>query len=305
MIFPSVGSQGSKANNSRYCGRINTEHKSIHYHFDKISCRVKMISILKTLEDPEKPFLGPNYWIINFTGLLLPQSRLGKIFYMFIHELVTFFVVTQYMELYVIRSDLDLVLTNMKISMLSVVCVVKSNTFVFWQKHWREVIDYVTEADKFERQSEDPVNTNIITTYTRYCRRLSYFYWALVFTTFLTTTGSPLMRYLTSSTFRENLRNGTEPFPHIFSSWMPIDKYHSPGCWITVVWHTLLCLYGAAIMAAYDTCVVVIMVFFGGKLDLLRERCKQMFRSYETAITDDECKEVVQQLHDIHVAMIK
>ena len=113
------------------------------------------------------------------------------------------------------------------------------------------------------------------------------------------------MRYLTSSTFRENMRNGTEPFPHIFSSWMPVDKYHSPGCWVTVVWHTVLCAYGAAIMAAYDTCVVVIMVFFGGKLDLLRERSKQMFRSYETVISDEECKEVVQQLHDVHVAMIK
>lgn len=264
-----------------------------------------MNSILQNLEDPERPFLGPNYWIITNVGLLLPQSMLGKIIYILAHEIVAFFIVTQYMELYVIRSDLDLVLTNMKISMLSVVCVVKVHSFIFWQKYWCEVLDYVTEADKFERLSGDPIKTKIVDTYTKYCRRLSYFYWAIVFTTFWTTTGTPLMTYVSSSTFREDMRNGTEPFPHIFSSWMPFDKYHSPGCWITVVWHILLCAYGAAIMAAYDTCIVVIMVFFGGKLDLLRERCKQMFGPYGTVIRDKKCKEMVRELHDIHVTMIK
>ncbi|KAJ8732410.1 hypothetical protein PYW07_015009 [Mythimna separata] len=264
-----------------------------------------MNKILQSLEDPERPFLGPNYWIIQSVGLLLPQSLLSKIIYILIHEIVAFFVITQYMELYVIRSDLDLVLTNMKISMLSVVCIVKVNSFIFWQKYWREVLDYVTEADKFERLSGDPIKTMIVDTYTKYCRRLSYFYWAIVFTTFWTTTGTPLMTYLSSFTFRENMRNGTEPFPHIFSSWMPFDKYHSPGCWITVVWHVLLCAYGAAVMAAYDTCIVVIMVFFGGKLDLLRERCKQMFGAFGTVISDKECKEVVRELHDIHVTMLK
>nr|QKE45423.1 OR31 [Helicoverpa assulta] len=262
-----------------------------------------MNSILQNLEDPDRPFLGPNYWIIKNMGLLLPKNLLAKILYIILHEIVAFFVITQYMELYVIRSDLDLVLTNMKISMLSVVCIVKVHSFIFWQKHWREVLDYVTAADKFERQSDDPIKSRVVETYTRYCRRLTYFYWVLVFTTFLTTTGTPLMRYLSSSSFRQNMRNGTEPFPHIFSSWMPIDKYHSPGCWITVLWHTLLCAYGAAIMAAYDTCIVVIMVFFGGKLDLLRERCKQMFGP--STISDRQCEEVVRQLHGIHVMMLK
>ncbi|XP_075970107.1 uncharacterized protein LOC142972737 [Anticarsia gemmatalis] len=264
-----------------------------------------MNSLRENLEDPARPFLGPNYWIVKMTGLILPENKLGKILYIIIHEIVTLFVITQYMELYVIRSDLDLVLTNLKISMLSVVCIVKVNTFILWQTNWREVLEYVTAADIFERKNQDPIKVRIVETYTKYCRRLTYFYWALVFTTFLTTTLTPLMRYLSSSTFRENLRNGTENFPHIFSSWMPFDKYHSPGCWITVLWHTLLCAYGAAIMAAYDTCIVVVMVFFGGKLDLLRERCKQMFGVLESGIGDKEFGEVVRQLHGIHVMLIK
>lgn len=252
------------------------------------------------LHTKEKAFTRPNFWLINKTGLLLPKTNFGKFAYILVHEIVTFFVVTQYVELYVIRSDLDLVLTNLKISMLSIVCIVKVNTFVFWQTSWREVLEYVNEADKFERNQTDETRGKIIETYTKYCRRLTYFYWSLVFTTFLTTTNTPLMRYWSSPIFREHLRNGTEDFPHIFSSWMPFDKNHSPGSYCTIVWHVLLCAYGAAIMAAYDTCIVVIMVFFGEKLNLLRERCKKMLANdlYNHAF-------VIGQLHDIHVQLIK
>nr|CUQ99401.1 Olfactory receptor 18 [Manduca sexta] len=260
-----------------------------------------MLSFLKNLEDSERPLLGPNYWILKKMGLLLPKNKISKIFYILVHEIVTLFVVSQYMELYVIRSDLDLVLTNLKISMLSVVCVVKVNTFVFWQSDWKQVLEYVTKADMFERQNQDVPKSNIINSYTKYCRRLTHFYWGLVFTTFLTTTNTPFMRYLSSSNFRNNFANGTEMFPHIFSSWMPFNKNHSPGCWITILWHVLLCAYGAAIMAAYDTCVVVIMVFFGGKLYLLRERCSNMFKN-----SDENASEAtVKQLHGIHIQLIK
>lgn len=225
--------------------------------------------------------------------------------YIIMHEIASLFVFSQYMELYVIRSDLDLVLTNLKISMLSVICIVKVNTSLLWQKKWREVLEYITEADKFERESEDPIRSKIVQAYTKYCRRVTYFYWGLVFTTSWTTIFTPLMRYLSSSSFRENMRNGTENFPHIFSSWMPFDKYHSPGSWITVFWHILICGYGSSIMMAYDTCIIVSMVFFGAKCDLLRERCRQIFAENGEVISDEKCEEVIRQLHTIHVMLIK
>uniref|UniRef100_A0A0V0J152 Odorant receptor n=2 Tax=Cydia pomonella TaxID=82600 RepID=A0A0V0J152_CYDPO len=260
---------------------------------------------LENIEDPNRPLFGPNYWLLNKIGLLLPKNRLDRILKIIIHEIATFFVLSEYMELYVIRSDLDLVLTNLKISMLGIVIVFKSNTFVFWQGNWRQVIDYITEADKFERDNQDEAKGNIINTYTRYCRRVTYFYWVLVFTTFITTMATPLMKYYSSETFREGFHNGTEPFPHIFSSWMPFDKENSPGCWITVMWHTGICAYGAMIMAAYDTSVVVILVYFGGKLDLLRIRCREMLGTEEKGVSNENADKVVQQLHQIHVLYLK
>lgn len=262
-------------------------------------------NFLKSLEDPKKPLFGPNFWILKKLGLILPDSAMGRFFYILLHEIATFFVLSQYIELYNIRSDLDTVLTNLKISMLSLVCILKANTCIFWQKSWKEVIDYVTEADQFERNSDNPSRRKILTKYTNYCRRVTYNYWVLVFTTFLTTVGTPLIHFISSASYRENLHNGTELFPHIFSSWMPIDKYHSPGCWITVAWHVLLCAYGASIMAAYDSSIMVIMVFFGGKLDLLRERCNQMLSKDNVPVSDKEADARIHELHQIHVYIMK
>ncbi|XP_049865846.1 uncharacterized protein LOC126366696 isoform X1 [Pectinophora gossypiella] len=260
---------------------------------------------LASLEDPRRPLLAPNYWIMKKIGLILPENQIAKIAYIALHELVTFFVISQYMELYVIRTDLDLVLTNLKISMLSIVCVVKSNTFVFWQKYWKEVIEYVTKADKYERDTRDSIKGKILDKYTKYCRIVTYFYWVLVFTTFVTVTHTPLLRFVSSVNYRADLRNGTEPFPHIFSSWMPIDKYHSPGTWITVTWHATMCAYGAMIMASYDTTIIVTMVFFGGKLELLRERSRQMLGHGGTGVSEQEAWKQVRQLHNVHVLLTK
>nr|AST36264.1 putative odorant receptor OR29 [Hedya nubiferana] len=262
-------------------------------------------AFLKSLEDPDRPLFGPNYWLLNKIGLILPENSTQRLFAIIMHEVATYFVISQYMELFVIRSDLDLILTNLKISMLSTICVIKANTFVFWQNDWRQVINYITEADNFERENQDLAKGWIINSYTKYCRRVTYFYWGLVFTTSVTVTTAPLMKYYSSSKFREGFRNGTEAFPHIFSSWMPIDKEHSPGCWITVLWHIGICAYGATVAAAYDTCVMVLLVYFRGKLELLRIRCREMLGTCGQGISDEDTISAVRQLHQIHVLLLK
>nr|AIT71995.1 olfactory receptor 29 [Ctenopseustis obliquana] len=258
-------------------------------------------SFLESLEDPKRPLFGPNYWLLKKIGLVTPDHILSRMYYI----LHTIFVFSQYMELYVIRSNQELVLLNLKISMLSIVNMTKANTFVIWQSNWRQVIDYITNADNFERDNQDEAKGKIINSYTKYCRRVTYLYWVLVFSTLISVITTPLMKWYLSYDYREAYKNGTEVFPHIFVSWMPIDKESSPGSWITVLWHSCICAYGASTMAAYDTSVMVILVCFGGKLDLLRIRCKEMFGVIEEAISDEEAEAVVRQLHEIHVQLLK
>lgn len=84
------------------------------------------------------------------------------------------------------------------------------------------------------------------------------------------------------------MRNGTEPFPHMYSSWMSIDKNHSRGTWITVIWQAYATAYGGFFVAAYDSTAIVIMRLFGGKLDVLRERAKLMLGASGNVISNDE-----------------
>lgn len=284
---------------------MTRSHFSASFLFVTNSANKMITKFLNGLEDPRRPLLGPNYWILERMGLVLPENKFGRVAYISLHAFVTLFVFSQYMELYVIRTDLDQILTNLKISMLSIVCVVKANTFVFWQKDWRKLIDYVCKADKYERESKDPIIGSIVDSYTQYCRRVIYFYWILVCMTVITVVNTPLLRYLSSTNYREALYNGTEPFPHIFSAWVPFDKYSGPGYWLTVLFHTFMCMYGGGIMAAYDTSVVAIMVFIGGKLDLLRERCRQIFGTNDQGVSEKQATATIKELHDIHNLLMR
>uniref|UniRef100_UPI0035D1054B uncharacterized protein n=1 Tax=Battus philenor TaxID=42288 RepID=UPI0035D1054B len=265
-----------------------------------------LTKFLESLEDPQRPLLGPNYWMLRKIGFILPDNKIGKILYIFMHLFVCVYVVSEYIELFMIRSDLELMLTNLKISMLSIVCVVKANTFVFWQSSWKKLIEYVCVADKEERDDLDPIKAKVIVRYTKYCRRVVYSYWILVGLTFLTVVITPLLQYLSSSNYREALRNGTEPFPHIFSSWVPFNKNKSPGSWITVIYHTVVCFYGGCTMAAYDTNAMVIMVFFSGKMDLLRERCRHIFKNTgDQKVNNVQADERIKDLYKVHDLLMK
>ncbi|CAH2107867.1 unnamed protein product [Euphydryas editha] len=258
-----------------------------------------------SIEDPKRPLLGPNYWLIEKVGLILPKNLISKILYLMCHEFVSAFVLTQYIEVYMVRSDLDLILTNLTVSVNSFICVVKANAFIYWQNDWKEVLKYITEIDKSERGTSDTTMKQIINSYTKYCRLLIKFYWVLLLTTCICVSGTPLIRYLSSSNYREAISNGTEPFPHIFSSWVPFDKFSSPGCWITVCIHIFCCAYGATMTAAYDSMILVIMIFFEGSLKLLRHKCKKMFGSNGLGVTDEQAKITLRELYTTHTLMLK
>nr|QEI46857.1 odorant receptor 41 [Galleria mellonella] len=239
------------------------------------------------------------------SGLILPDTGLLKYVYVIIHLTGTLFIVSQYVELYVIRSDINLVISNLMITMMSEVCFLKADSCVFWQKQWRELIDYITEADKFERDNSDQVKRKIFDKYKTYCRKISYSYWAITFTTFIVLISTPLIHFLPFPSQNEVPQNRTEVFSPIFSSWMPFDKYSSPGCWITALWHISLCASGGLSMTAYDCSSIVIMMFFECKLDLFRQRCREMLGSNDKAISDQDAEIVIRQLHKIHIKIIK
>uniref|UniRef100_A0A0K8TVC5 Odorant receptor n=1 Tax=Epiphyas postvittana TaxID=65032 RepID=A0A0K8TVC5_EPIPO len=258
---------------------------------------------LDRLRTKEMPLLGPNIWCITTIGLRLPKSRSGKILCFLFHEIITFFVITQYIELFFI-TDLDTMITNIKSSSLSIICVMKSNTMLFWQDKWQKAFDYVTEADIFERTNGNPARDKIVANYTKQCALVTYYYYILLFFTNFGVISLNLIANLSSEEFRVALNNGTVNFPHIFSAWTPYDKNKDPYTWITVVWQAYICTIGAVIISAYDTTAVVLMIFFGAKFELLRLRCEELFKEDEV-VTEEEFDGRLRQLHSLYTHMME
>ncbi|XP_053616044.1 uncharacterized protein LOC128678485 [Plodia interpunctella] len=258
-----------------------------------------MISkFVSNLEDKRRPLLGPTLWGLKFWGLWQPEKGIISNIYNLIHIAAILFVVSQYIELWNIRSDLTLALQNLSVSMLSTVCVVKASTFVCWQKSWREIITYVSSLEVSQLSTKDKNTERIISNYTKYSRRVTNFYWNLVAGTVLTLILAPLATILISS------RNGSTSYPEIMSSWAPFDRKNWFGYWVVYVEQAMSCFYGGGIVAAYDTNAVVLMNFFAGQMELLSINCSRLFENSQE-LSDSEAIRKIQEYHMQHLLLIK
>nr|AJF23796.1 olfactory receptor OR27 [Planotortrix octo] len=257
------------------------------------------------LQDPNHPLLGPTLWGLQSWGMWQPNSGLSRIIYNLIHLAAILFVLSQYVELWLIRSDRESALRNLSVTMLSSVCVVKAGTFVSWQRHWRDVINFVSTLERSQLKKTDKTTHNVIEGYTKYSRSVTYFYWSLVTATVFTVILAPLGAYLSSAEQRELMGNGTIPYPEIMSSWFPFDKTKGVGYWIAIVEHSLICFYGGGIVANYDANAVALMSFFCGQLELLSANCKAIFGDGSGLVSYSEAMNRIKECHLHHLSLIK
>ncbi|XP_041983222.1 odorant receptor Or2-like [Aricia agestis] len=261
-----------------------------------------MSSLLNRFEDPENPLLGPTLWGLQTWGMWQPKPGLAKNLYNLLHFLIIFFIISQYVELWIIRENLEMALRNLSITMLSSVCVIKAGTFVFWQKNWRDIVDFVRHFESYQRRKKDDITQNFLDDYKRYSRKVTVCYWSLVAATVFTVVLTPLASFMSSAEYRMQIRNGTKPYPEILSSWTPFDRTRGIGYILSLVMHALICVYGGGIVANYDTNVVVLMSFFTGQLGLLRAKCERLFEninSYSDAVKN------VRECHKHHDLLVR
>ncbi|XP_050355203.1 uncharacterized protein LOC126776599 [Nymphalis io] len=272
---------------------------------NKSPIKMVLFQALTNLEDPAHPFLGPTLWGLQKWGMWQPNKGMSHIIYNIIHFLAITFVMTQYVELWYIRSDLEMALRNLSVTMLSTVCVVKAGSFIAWQKHWKYIFDYVSMLEKVQRNKRDDTMNKIIKKYTGYSRSVTYFYWCLVTVTVFTVILAPLVIYLSSIKRREEIRHGTAAYPEIMSSWAPFDKTRGVGYWVLVLIHSLICFYGGGIVANYDSNAVVLITFFSGQLEILKSNCERLFGDGLERISYVEAVRRIRDCHNHHVQLIK
>jgi hypothetical protein len=261
-------------------------------------------SFLQNLENEIHPLLGPTLWGLSKWGLKLPNRGIGTKVYIMVHIFATIFVLTQYIELVRIRSNLDLALRNLSVTMLSTVCVVKAGTFVFWQEDWKSIIEYVSKTERVQMLIKDEITRKILADYKTYSRRVTYFYWALVAATVGTVILSPLGAFWTSHEYRGRIREGILPYPEIMSSWLPFDRTKGSGYCVSVLLHILICFYGGGVVATYDSNAVVLMSFFAGQLKLLSINCSRIFDDNEVESDTEKIKRI-GECHRCHLMLVK
>ncbi|XP_073959105.1 uncharacterized protein isoform X2 [Choristoneura fumiferana] len=257
------------------------------------------------LEDPNHPLLGPTLWGLQSWGMWQPNSGLSHIIYNLFHLALILFVLSQYIELWLIRADREAALRNLSVTMLSSICAVKAVTFVFWQKHWGDVINFVSTLEKSQLKKKDKTTQDIIEGYTKYSRSVTYFYWCLVTATVFTVIFAPLGEYLSSAEKHEQMRNGSIPYPDMMSSWFPFEKTRGIGYWVVFVEHSLIVFYGGGIVASYDANAVVLMSFFCGQLELLSANCKELFDNGSGLVNYSDTMNRIKMYHNHHLSLIK
>lgn len=261
--------------------------------------------IFSKLENPLRPLLGPNVKALQFWGLLLPDRLLLKYFYFIMHFAVTFFTASEYVDVWFVKSDMSLLLNNLKITILATVSVFKVISFLYWQKHWKDIIEYVTRADLYQRITNDTTKNEMIKNFTQYCRKITYLYWSLMYTTVVIVIFHPVVKYFCSPMYRENVKNGTEVYLEVVSSWVPFDKSSITGYLAASVYQSYAAIYGGGWITSFDTTSMVIMVFFKAELELLRIDSGNIFGTEKKPVTNTVAMKRMKDCHRRHVELCK
>lgn len=264
-----------------------------------------MRRVLSKFEDPNWPLLGPNIWALQALGLWLHNGDITSRMFNSLHIIVAFYISTEFVELWFIRSNFNSVLRNLSYSLLSLVCLMKVGTFLTWQNDWRDIINYITELENRQRSRKDEKTNIIIDEYTQYSRAVTFFYWCLALATVLIVVIFPFVGLLTVPKIRECTLNGTIAFPEIMSSWFPFDKSRGYGYIISLLIQTTMFSWGGWVVGSYDSTAVTIMCFIAGQLKLLKVDCERLFGDDKETVSEEEAIRRIKQCHIEYVTLNK
>nr|XP_013189935.1 unnamed protein product [Amyelois transitella] len=264
--------------------------------------REKISSLAKFLENPKHPLLGPNLKGLSFGGMWLRGPKIWIRFQYFVNFFTFFFVLSQFMEAYNIRNDLNKLLQNLSVTILSFTCYFKCMTFVYHSDDWSELFHSISKEELGATKRGDKRVITLMNEYTKYSRFVTYSYWILVSITNAAMIIAPVFKLISSPKYRKEIKSGVITYPEILSSWFPFDNTQTLGYFLACFVHVSMCSKGAAITAVFDTNAVAIMVFLKGQMIILKEKCKNIFENYNT---NEEVLQRVKECHRHHSFLMR
>nr|AQQ73528.1 olfactory receptor 57 [Heliconius melpomene rosina] len=257
--------------------------------------------LFNVLEDPNQPFVGRNIKLLKIFGLLLPENNKKlKLIYFIFHAYVLMFIVTQWMELFTSRSEIIMILRNVKYAIFASVNVTKVSTCILWQKDWKFILDFITKVDEERRTTKDKVSKDILQKYTFQSKVVTYLYFYLTYCTIAMMIIQPTVQFSLSSSYREKLKSGKEKPLEVVNSWLPVDKRTSSGYIIMIICQMLPLIYSGGWITSYDTNAIAVMTFVCCELELLRRDCQILFGTIKEPASNEEAKAKLAKCHKRH-----
>nr|WCC57576.1 odorant receptor 54 [Papilio memnon] len=259
-----------------------------------------VLEALKIFEDPNHPLLGPNIYGLQTFGLLHHRNKYIRLFFKAFHMCSFVFVISQIIELYLMRNDFNKVLLNISVTALSFIALCKTISCLVLQSRLQKVIDDIRKEEQTLLILNNSFEIKLMKNYINYTRLITYLYWLVVLITNIVTIIAPFVKYATTSSYIEKITNGTEPYPQILSSWFPFDNNEMPGYVFATIIHVLMTTQGAGVVAVYDTNAVAIMTFLKGQFIILKEKSRRIFGDKDDTLTKSEIFMRIKECHRHH-----
>lgn len=251
-----------------------------------------IINILKFLEDPKYPSVGPHLKLLGFTGIWHPhlKSVLGRFKQILFYITITFFF-SQYIKccIYFNAESLKLILQYAPFHM----GIVKVCFFQKDYNNWQRLIDYLSSVERNQLAKNDQKHDEIIDDYIKRNRKVSYFFWALAFFSNFSIFTEPYQKNQINV-------NGTSVYLNIFDGFTPFPK-EPPGYYMSMFIQTVLGHIVSAYVVGWDTLVVSIMIFFAGQLKITRLYCSQMI----DAVNPNKSHINIAECHRFYTTLIE
>jgi hypothetical protein len=264
----------------------------------------KLVSYMRTMEDPKRPLLGPTLNGIQIFGVIQSGKKTRDRVFMILNTYAFIFVLTELVEVYFLTHDIHKMVKNFSVTAISIMCCAKLFSVVFNQSRWLELTNQISQVEIMEIEKQNPETLKVMEQYTRHARILTYFYWIAMFITYTLTVVTPFLKFILSASYREDITNEFESYPEVLSSWFPFDNSAGPGYFLATILQVLVSLRGSAIVALFDSNAFVVMVFLKGQMQVLRRKCINIF-DHETNANPKVTLDNIIECHRHHNFILK
>lgn len=251
-----------------------------------------MKKLLKILEDPNYPCLGPHIRCLRFLGIWHPniKSIVTRFKFTFFYFTICFFI-SQYVKCLVNFNidSLKLILQYAPFHMgVAKTCFFKMN-----YKRWERLIRFISTEEIHQMSKKNKKQDVIINDYIKRSRKVTYFFFGLAFFSNFSIFTEPYQKNQISE-------NGTNVYTYMFDGYTPFAR-EPPGYYLSMFIQTLVGNYMTACIVSWDMLVVSIMIFFAGQLRMSRLFCKQAIDLKSSHLSHQN----IAECHRFHISLVR